>query len=347
AGVCELVADGPVVVSARVIDLDGASAVRLECGEVSVELSPSEAVIHAPGGVSFSVAGRAAPSDGGSVPSSSSSLELEAPGGAIVLKLADHTATHGGRFVAVLRAGEAGGAYLDAQDALSGGAGVKVAPVDRFEIRGGMSAFKCRRVETQRTGGPKEVVRDMTPHERELLEDIARLKREIEDRERRLSDAIARRDAARAEYQAASRERVAAEERIKEDGTITLQLIGPVQAEGMSSGQLQKAIHDRYVPDYFQRLTVIVQTENRVFFVDGEVRRPDRYVYTGEMTVLRAVAAGGGFTDFAARGRVELTRPGKPPIIVDGDRAKRRPELDPPVYPGDRIFVPRKRITGG
>lgn len=137
------------------------------------------------------------------------------------------------------------------------------------------------------------------------------------------------------------------EERIKEDGTITLQLIGPVQAEGMSAGQLQKAIHDRYVPDYFQRLTVTVQTENRVFFVDGEVRRPDRYVYTGEMTLLRAVAAAGGFTDFAARGRVELTRPGKPPVIVDGERAKRRPELDPPVYPGDRIFVPRKRITGG
>jgi polysaccharide biosynthesis/export protein VpsN len=136
------------------------------------------------------------------------------------------------------------------------------------------------------------------------------------------------------------------EERIKEDGTITLQLIGPVRAEGLSSGQLQKAIHDKYVPDFFQRLTVTVQNENRVFFVDGEVRRPDRYVYTGEMTVLRAVAAAGGFTDFAARRRVQLTRPGKNPEIVDLEKAKRRPELDPAVYPGDRIFVPRRSITG-
>lgn len=136
------------------------------------------------------------------------------------------------------------------------------------------------------------------------------------------------------------------EERIKEDGTITLQLIGPIRAEGMSAGQLQKTIHDKYVPDYFHRLTVTVQTENRVFFVDGEVRQPNRYVYSGEMTVLRAIAAAGGFTDFAARRRVILTRPGKPPMEVDGDKAKRRPELDPPVYPGDRISVPRKNITG-
>lgn len=137
------------------------------------------------------------------------------------------------------------------------------------------------------------------------------------------------------------------EERIKEDGTITLQLVGSVPAEGMSAGQLQKAIHDKYVPDYYQRLTVTVQTENRVFFVDGEVRKPDRYVYTGEMTVLRAIAAAGGFTDFAARRRVTLTRGGKEPVEVDCEKAKRNPGLDPAVYPGDRIFVPRKSITGG
>ncbi|MFN0067595.1 MAG: polysaccharide biosynthesis/export family protein [Limisphaerales bacterium] len=136
------------------------------------------------------------------------------------------------------------------------------------------------------------------------------------------------------------------EERIKGDGTITLELVGPVLAVGLSSGQLQKAIHDKYVPDFFQRLTVTVQNENRVFFVDGEVRRPDRYVYTGEMTVLRAVAAAGGFTDFAARRRVQLTRPGKDPVIVDLEKAKRRPELDIAVYPGDRIFAPRRSITG-
>ncbi|MBX3275759.1 MAG: hypothetical protein KF729_36195 [Sandaracinaceae bacterium] len=241
AGVCELVADGPVKVAARVIDLDGASAVRLECGEVSVELSPGVATIRAPGGVSFSVAGRAAPSDGGSVPSSSSSLELEAPGGAIVLKLADHTATDGGRFVALLRAGEAGGAYLDAEDALSGGPGVKIAPVDRFEMRGGMGAFKCRRVETQRAGGPKEVVRDMTPHELQLLADIAALKREIERRERRVRDAIARRDAARAEYQAASRERAAAEERIKEDDGIDEELGDAIDRVTAAEKGLQEA----------------------------------------------------------------------------------------------------------
>jgi polysaccharide export outer membrane protein len=137
------------------------------------------------------------------------------------------------------------------------------------------------------------------------------------------------------------------EERIKEDGTLTLQLIGGVKAEGRTAGQLQKDIHDKYVPSYFQRLTVTVKTENRVFFVDGEVRQPNRYVYTGEMSVLRAIAAAGGFTDFAAKGRVTLVRTGKPPIKVDAEKAMRDPSADVAVYPGDRIVVPRKSPFGG
>jgi polysaccharide export outer membrane protein len=136
------------------------------------------------------------------------------------------------------------------------------------------------------------------------------------------------------------------EERIKEDGTVTLQLIGSVTAAGLTAGELQKQIHDKYVPAYYQRLTVTVKTENRVFFVDGEVRQPNRYVYTGEMSVLRAISAAGGFTDFAAKRRVTLVRSGKPPIRVDAERAMRDPAADLPVYPGDRIVVPRREVFG-
>jgi protein involved in polysaccharide export with SLBB domain len=64
------------------------------------------------------------------------------------------------------------------------------------------------------------------------------------------------------------------DERIKEDGMINLQFIGAVQAAGKTSGQLQKEIQDAYVPRLFQRLTVTVRTEERMFFVDGEVRSP-------------------------------------------------------------------------
>lgn len=134
------------------------------------------------------------------------------------------------------------------------------------------------------------------------------------------------------------------EERIKE-GKINLPLIGEVEAAGKTAGQLQADIQGKYVPQYFRRLTVTIRTENRVFFVDGEVRRPDRYVYTGELTVLKAIAAAGGFTDFAAKGRIELIR-GQSKFRIDGNKAKDRPELDLVVIPGDRVVVPRRSPFG-
>lgn len=135
-------------------------------------------------------------------------------------------------------------------------------------------------------------------------------------------------------------------ERIKEDGMINLPLIGAVQAEGKTAGQLQKEIQERYVPQYFRRLTVTIRTENRVFYVDGEVVRPDRYAYSGEITLLQAIASAGGFTDFASRRRVELVRSTGEKMVIDGVKAKDNVNLDVPILPGDRINVPRRSLFG-
>jgi protein involved in polysaccharide export with SLBB domain len=123
-------------------------------------------------------------------------------------------------------------------------------------------------------------------------------------------------------------------------------LIGNLPAEGKTPGQLQKEIQEAYVPKFFLRLTVTVRTERRVFYVDGEVRRPDRFVYEGEITLLQAIAAAQGFTDFAARGRVELVRNTGEQLVIDARKAKNDTKLDVPVVPGDRIFVPRRSPFG-
>lgn len=132
------------------------------------------------------------------------------------------------------------------------------------------------------------------------------------------------------------------EERIKEDGTITLKHIGAVQAAGKTVGELQRDIYSKYVPKYYPNLVVTVRAEDRYFFVDGEVKIPNRYVYSGQQTVLRAIATAQGFTDFAAKERVELTRVDGRKFIIDCKKAQKKPELDLPVYPGDRILVPRR-----
>jgi polysaccharide export outer membrane protein len=133
------------------------------------------------------------------------------------------------------------------------------------------------------------------------------------------------------------------DERINEHGEITLHLIGTITAAGKTRAQLQNEIYTNYVPKYFQRLTVTVQTENRFFFVSGEVKNPSRLVYAGGMTVLKAITAAGDFTDFAEKKQVQLTREDGRKFIINVNKARKNPAaLDLPVVPGDVIFVPRR-----
>lgn len=132
------------------------------------------------------------------------------------------------------------------------------------------------------------------------------------------------------------------EEQIKEDGTITLPLINAVKAEGKTAGELQKEIRDKYVPDYYKRLTVIVTTDRRVYYVQGQVRSSGRQEYIGPTTVLKAIASAGDFTDFADRKKVHLTRTDGKRITVDCIKAAKDSTYDLPVFPGDKIEVPMR-----
>ena len=133
------------------------------------------------------------------------------------------------------------------------------------------------------------------------------------------------------------------EKPIKEDGTITLDQVGRVKAAGKTPGELEDAIHDLYVPRLYTHLNVTVKTSNdRVYYVRGEVKAPGRMIYAGTITVSKAITSAGDFTDFASRGNVMLIRANGDRFklninkILDGDQP------DPPVYPGDQIVVERR-----
>jgi polysaccharide export outer membrane protein len=131
-------------------------------------------------------------------------------------------------------------------------------------------------------------------------------------------------------------------ERVGDDGTISLPHIGKVPAVAKTPGQLQNEIHDAYVPKFYAQLTVTVRGEARMFYIDGEVKAPGPREYPGDMTIVKAISAAGGFTDFAKRWKVRLTRSDGHTQNVNVDKAIKNPELDVPVYPGDKIFVPRR-----
>jgi polysaccharide export outer membrane protein len=133
------------------------------------------------------------------------------------------------------------------------------------------------------------------------------------------------------------------EEPIKEDGTITLPLIGAVTAVGKTAGELQNEIHDGYVPQYYVRLTVTVKSGDRVYYVGGEVKAPGKQLYVDGTTVTKAIQSAGGLTDFANHGKVWLNHSSNGQRIrVDYDGALQNPAMDPPVYPNDQVTVERR-----
>jgi polysaccharide export outer membrane protein len=138
-------------------------------------------------------------------------------------------------------------------------------------------------------------------------------------------------------------ELVPQEKPIKEDGTITLQDVGRVQAAGKTAGELEDLIHSLYVPAIYKHLNVTVKTTNdRVYYVRGEVRTPNREVYVGQITVTKAITSAGDFTDFANHKDVMLIRANGQHFKLNADAILNGEAPDPPVYPGDQIVVGRR-----
>lgn len=129
-------------------------------------------------------------------------------------------------------------------------------------------------------------------------------------------------------------------EAIKEDGKITPPLIGPVVAAGKTPGDLQFELQTNY-NHLFKNLTVTVLTDNRFYYVSGEVRRPGPVPYLGRTDIVKAISAAGDFTDFANKKKVRITRADGRTEVVNVLRAIDHPEYDVPVYPGDKIMVKR------
>jgi polysaccharide export outer membrane protein len=121
---------------------------------------------------------------------------------------------------------------------------------------------------------------------------------------------------------------------IDPSGQISLPLIQQLQAAGRTVAQLEEDIRHRLSPDYIKNPRLTVEVLNyRPFYIIGEVKNPGSYPYVAGMTVVNAIALGGGFTYRANQDEVLITRAGDPthkPI-----RAARTDQ----VLPGDVIEV--------
>lgn len=127
------------------------------------------------------------------------------------------------------------------------------------------------------------------------------------------------------------------------EGYINLPHIGKVRAAGLTQAALQRAVESAYRGGQIYTnptITVTVPTVARFVNVSGDVRQPRRVEYTSDLTVLGAISAAGGFTDYADQRKVRLMRGGRAQII-DIRAVRSNPALDLRLLPGDHIEVPQ------
>src|SRR5581483_2101884 len=117
-------------------------------------------------------------------------------------------------------------------------------------------------------------------------------------------------------------------------GNITMPLIGPVTARGLTPDQLSQSIAERLRQGYIREPHVALEIEGyRPFFILGEVTTPGQYAYVANMTVENAVAIAGGFGPRAEKSKITLTR------NQGGQVVKASVGLNYPIRPGDTLRI--------
>jgi protein involved in polysaccharide export with SLBB domain len=129
---------------------------------------------------------------------------------------------------------------------------------------------------------------------------------------------------------------------IPESGDITVpDLTTSFHASGIRPGELAGEITAAYKrSQIYTNPNVTVIPEDRFVNVGGDVRSPARVLYTPDLTLLGAINSCGGFDEYADKHHVRILR-GTQIITTDAALATHTAGLDPQVYPGDQITVPR------
>jgi polysaccharide biosynthesis/export protein len=138
--------------------------------------------------------------------------------------------------------------------------------------------------------------------------------------------------------------------RVSQSGTITVPLVGEVQAAGLSTPELERRIEDRLRGGYLMnpRVSVMVsEFQGRQFMVMGAVQQPGAFpLKANHTTMMLALSEAKGVKESADRVAYVLRahpRPGEPqPVMVDLDALLRQghPGHNVVVEPGDSVYVP-------
>ena len=121
--------------------------------------------------------------------------------------------------------------------------------------------------------------------------------------------------------------------RVSGNGTISMPLLGQVEIEGHTVTEVEQKITTLLLDGYLKKPNVTVTiTEYRPFYINGEVEKPGSYPYKKNLTVEKAVALAGGFTERASRNTISL-------VSEKDKRFVKSVVLNDKINPGDVITI--------
>lgn len=135
-------------------------------------------------------------------------------------------------------------------------------------------------------------------------------------------------------------EQVQLEVIVDENGEISLLHIkDPIKAAGLTTSVLEDRIERLYKDGgIYKNISVNVTMTAKIYYVQGEVNAPGQYQLTSGTTLLQAIAGARGYTPFANKKKVTITRYGK--IYTYNAKAlEKDPSKDVKVEAGDVIKI--------
>lgn len=121
--------------------------------------------------------------------------------------------------------------------------------------------------------------------------------------------------------------------KISTSGNISMPLIGQVNVMGQSVTEIENTLKTKYLKGYLKKPNVTVTiVEYRPFYINGEIKNPGSYPYRKGLTIQKAVALAGGFTERASKSAISL-------IGEENKRHVKAVALTDTVKPGDVITI--------
>ena len=126
------------------------------------------------------------------------------------------------------------------------------------------------------------------------------------------------------------------EVRLSDAATISYPFLGEIQVSGLTVGQLEDKIIQGLKGDYLVNPNVSVSVaEYRQFYIHGEVKSPGGFAFLPGLTLRKAIALAGGFTERASRSKMYVIRDG----VAHGSELGRQINLDEELSPGDIVTI--------